>query len=211
VSTKIYHGWTWRARLHRPALAALRGFAMAAAVARIKKHAAGYAKTYLLPAVKRVIRRRKLTCSPRQLLGDLRVNMALRVAIESSRSKFRANELDVDASLNLWLHGRNVYAIGYGDCWNDLPPLAELCPAIRDFSYWDNAGRPADVSRRQWAARRKTWDAVCLDESWDATRLVHTIVNVAGDRGVDELALLVRPTGNLLYMVPGDLDLTEVE
>lgn len=211
MSTKIYHGWTWRARLHRPALAALRGFAMAAAVARVKKHAAGYDKAYVMAAVTKIIRRRGLTRSPRQLAGDLRVNLALRAATESSRSKFRANELDVDASLNLWLHGRNVYAIGYGDCWNDLPPLAELCPAIRDFAYWNNTDRPADVSRRQWTARRKTWDAVCLDESWDAARLVHTIVDVAGDRGVDELALLVRPAGNLLYMVPGNLNLTEVE
>lgn len=104
-------------------------------------------------------------------------------AKQASQSPQRS-EHDIDCSMNVWFHGRHAYVMPFGEAW-----IHEgfTCGGVEDYAYWNNTDRPDDVTARAWAARSKTWEAVCLD-NWDRSRLVHTIVDVVKDIGVTEVA-----------------------
>lgn len=89
----------------------------------------------------------------------------------------------VDASLNVWYHNRHFYIIPYGILFKTYKPVE----GVTDYSYWDNADRPDNITRRQWRNRYMTWSAVCLD-NWDIHRLQYDIINIGQNVGFQELA-----------------------
>ena len=90
--------------------------------------------------------------------------------IVAASTKPERHLLDSDASFNFWIHGKYAYIIPYGKMV--LP--AEQPPWTEDYSYWNNTDRPDDVTARQWSARGRMWNRVCLDD-WNKGRYHHTI------------------------------------
>jgi len=79
---------------------------------------------------------------------------------------------DLNSSFNFWLDVRHAYIVPYG-----RTVLPKQRPDwIEDFSYWNNIDRPENITARQWRARQKKWDELCLsDKSWNQNRFQHII------------------------------------
>lgn len=95
------------------------------------------------------------------------------------------SEHDIDCRLNVWFYLRHAYVVPIGDAW--VHERFECESPVEDYAYWNNTDKPDDVTERAWTARGKMWETVCLDD-WDRSRLVHTLVDVAKDIGVTEIA-----------------------
>jgi hypothetical protein len=93
--------------------------------------------------------------------------------IREASASFEYNPFDADASLNVWLDGRYAYLIPYGRV--KLPD--SLPDWVEDYHYQDQADRPERFTARQWAARRRKWDQLCLDNNWNDTRMNHPIID----------------------------------
>lgn len=189
MSTKIYTAWRCPVARLNNTLLELRNAAFLEAAKCVKK----YART--VPAAD-VNKEAEATAAARGssvtgwLQRESRVRLAFDEAVRSSEAKDRSGLLEIDASLNVWLHGRHAYLIGYGDLW----PYEYNPPGAEDFRYWNNSDGPDDLSRRKWDARRAAWDRAVLDHDWDATRMVHTVINAAeNDFGLHEVCKLVLP------------------
>ena len=104
---------------------------------------------------------------------------------EASKSRQRSLEC-IDCSLNIWIYDGRVYTILYGESW--LWKKFKLPDGVEDYPYWNNTDEPDGVTRRQWTARGKTWDKVCLDSDWNATRMVHEVINASQETGLFEVA-----------------------
>jgi hypothetical protein len=113
----------------------------------------------------------------RDLERVYRATRALDLIEEFRNENGRHAMLTIDCGWSLWPHGRHWYAIPYGlpMFYEDL----ELPSWVEDFAYWDNTDRPDHLSAREWAYRRKTWDAVCLGgrNRWDRLRLTYPVVD----------------------------------
>lgn len=118
--------------------------------------------------------------------GDAaRVCVILKALSEASRSKLRTFE-DIDCSLNVWIYRGKIYVMMYGESflWEKFKPPAR----VEEYAYWNNTDGPDNVSRKAWHARSKVWNKVCLDESWDSSRMVHDVINCHKEIGLYELA-----------------------
>lgn len=186
MSTKIYFAWRCPDVTLRPVLAQLRRFAVADASRRLAELAAAIAPRTAARAAAGI--RKRFTGVPAARAAVVaRVGLAVSVARDSSESPLRDGVLDVDASLNVWVHEDGyAYLIGYGECWGRFRQRLRYAS---DYSYWNNTDRPRRVTAEEWADRARTWDAVCLDDDWDAYRLVHTIVDVKAERGMRPVLL----------------------
>lgn len=198
MSTKIYYAWTWKCRGHVPALRFLRDFALADAATRVKREIREFDKKLLDKAFEVFLMHRKAKPTA-QMRRDFAFRTAFILAIKDSKSRTRNTLLDIDASLNVWVDAPDVYAIGYGECWDRLPKT--LPPVLADFSYYNNVDHPKTVSAADWDRRRRIWDRVCLDD-WDAARLSHRIVDAKLGIGLREVAKRANPKGNVDLMYP---------
>lgn len=203
MSTKIYYAWTWPVRSHRHALAAFREFALADAAARVKKVVARVNRAAFEKAARAFARKRKTTLT-REMTRDLTVKFTMELAAGCSASPYRAQVLDLDASLTLFFVAPDVFAVGFGECWDRLPDPPALpfpdVPTVEDFAYWNNTDKPAHLTDRQWEARGRIWDGF-LDR-WSAERMTHTIISGKDEQGFEEVVRRVRPRGNVYRMLP---------
>lgn len=79
---------------------------------------------------------------------------------------------NVDASWNLWIHDKWIYAIPYGQYKHGAKEL----DFVEDFSFWNNTDAPDDVPEEEFWARGDVWEEVCLND-WNGTRLNHVVVD----------------------------------
>jgi len=93
---------------------------------------------------------------------------------EASKSSERSPLFCFDCSLNLWIHGRYVYAIPHGEGF--LREGLRFPKWTEEYAYWNNVDHPKGISRRQWEERGRMWDKVCLDD-WNDFRLQHDVVS----------------------------------
>lgn len=99
-------------------------------------------------------------------------------ACEASPNHYRDLIFCFDCSLNVWLHKNKAYLIPYGETWilNDF----KLPEEVEEYPYWNNSDPPENVTNKQWEARSKNWDAVCL-KNWNQSRLLHTVIDLKND------------------------------
>lgn len=121
----------------------------------------------------------------------IRVREVLKRAAKASKDPVRDVVFGIDCSLNVWLHRGKAYIIPYGERW--IYDDFKLPKGVEEYGYWNNTDEPDNVTRRQWQARGKTWEAVCLN-NWNATRLTHEIIKASGHTvGLEELARRLLP------------------
>lgn len=117
---------------------------------------------------------------------QVKARHVLKYSYLASDSYERSLLFDMDCSFNAWIHNNKVYVIPYGESWIlngfDVPEKVE------DYCYYNNADQPENLTRRQWDARAKTWDKICLDNhGWNRSRLLHEIVNIKEGMGNVEI------------------------
>lgn len=198
MSTKIYHAWRSRHRTFYLALEGLRGKAFEYAAKTVRAEIKGFDKARFEAEYKAFLKEKEQKDS-RLLRRIFQVRAAFSLAQDASRSLERLNPCEIDASLNVWLYGDHVYAIGYGECWNQFDRYVP--PGAEDYCYWNNVDRPDDVSAPAWRQRGKTWDAA-FGDNWDANRLVHQIIDAKEDVGLHELSEMLLPKINSMMVVP---------
>lgn len=175
VSTKIYTGWRCPVAKLNDVLIAMRDHAYAAAADRVRKYAATIVSGVALDhEVKALTKTGGFAAGIVRRVAQVR--LAFDEAVASSSRQDRVGLMDIDASANVWLHRGRAYLIPYGELWGwtYVPAGAE------NYQYRNNTDRPDDVTDRAWQARRRTWDAVCLDD-WDTTRLTHVVIAAKND------------------------------
>lgn len=121
--------------------------------------------------------------APKNRLGTL-----FKKVVEASKAKQRMYDC-IDCSMNVWLHKGWMYCILYGEpfLWDKFT----LPAGVEDYCYWNNTDEPDNVSRRQWKAREKTWDAICLDGDWNSTRMVHEVIHASQEIGLHDVGRLI--------------------
>lgn len=85
---------------------------------------------------------------------------------------------DLSASYNFWIRGDYVYTIPYIEDW--LYEDFDYPEWVEDYSYWNNADKPEDISEKKWGERRELWNKI--NNNWDKGRLVHNIMTSDGNR-----------------------------
>jgi hypothetical protein len=68
---------------------------------------------------------------------------------------------DLNVSIRFWQHKRRWYLIPYCDgqmrrCLRFL----KSDPGLEDYAYWNNVDMPEGMTRAEWKARGRTWDAL---------------------------------------------------
>jgi hypothetical protein len=118
-----------------------------------------------------------------------RLALWFRRCVEASKVMTRSLEC-IDASINVWLYKNHAYVIFYGEHW--LHSDFNRPEGVEDYCYWNNTDEPDDVTRRQWEARGKTWDKVCLNH-WDEGRMTHEVIKADSTThtGLFEVAKIV--------------------
>ncbi len=198
MSTKIYIGWRCKvADLSPRVLPSMREKALKEAALTVKAIIKEFKPKHIDDAMKTSGKRLKVKQTP-LLRKIVTLKAALTLCAKASESQERS-EYDIDASCNVWVHGKHAYIIPYGECWTVdwMPNGAE------DYSWYNNVDKPKDVTAFQWKAREANWRIVCLDEDWDSTRMVHTIIDAKKAIGLVELAgKLVRGLDNQYRVLP---------
>lgn len=188
MSTKIYRAVRCPVGNINNVLLELRNMAMIHAAVEVKRFARGIDAKAVENVAKDMGASRGKDVTKR-VLREARYRLAFTEAVESSKRLERAVPLDIDASCNVWIDRNKAYMILYGSVW----PNHYVPPGAEDYCYWNNTDPPDDVTNRAWEVRSKTWDRVVLNHDWDATRMVHTIINAAEGAGLHELCKLVLP------------------
>lgn len=114
---------------------------------------------------------------------SIRVREVLKLFVTISESKLR-NPDDIDCSLNIWHLKNKFYIIPYGERW--IYDKLKMPEGVEDYCYYNNTDHPENLTQRQWDARGKTWDKVCLDD-WDSSRMVYKIIDVKESIGLTEV------------------------
>lgn len=120
-----------------------------------------------------------------------RIREAFKDAYKASKSHERGWAFEIDCSLNVWFYKNKFYVIPYGE-WDGF----KVPKGVEEYGYWNNTDQPEGVTTRQWNARGKTWDKVCLD-NWDAGRLVYQIIDAKERLGLVELAKTLLPEADV--------------
>lgn len=98
----------------------------------------------------------------------------------SQESNEADSNYDLDYSIDIYLQANIAYVIAHGSCDSDFhSKYAE------DYSYSANMPRPEDVPLSEWLQRAQDWGQVLYNS--EAKRLVHYIINVDQDIGVEEV------------------------
>jgi hypothetical protein len=106
--------------------------------------------------------------------------------------------LDVEAGINVWFHKGFAYVIPYGSTHEFMrrakwDPHKRLPAWVQDFSFWNNADPPEDVSPAEWAKRERTWNKVCLEgDLFNKYRLHHEFTNLQPGLGTDTCLLVMK-------------------
>ncbi len=98
---------------------------------------------------------------------------------EAARQSER-NYLDVEAGLNIWQDGRYAYIVPIGRA-----ELADADYAV-DYHYQDQTDRPENITARQYAARERKWEQLCLKDH-NAIRLYHAVVDFSNPMPLDAI------------------------
>ncbi|CAO4140675.1 hypothetical protein LPLAFNJD_LOCUS751 [Methylorubrum aminovorans] len=79
---------------------------------------------------------------------------------------YRDPEVDFDFKLSVMPYGECVYGIVFCEqrAWQSAF-LAQ--PWVEHWPYWNSTDRPEGVSRREWAKRGETWNAILAGDEWD--------------------------------------------
>jgi hypothetical protein len=193
MSTKIYYACRMPIKLLRPVFfPAYRHHVFKTAAKFVKEHLS-YVTEIDMKAEWKSDRQsdKKLTWEKWQKERGQRKRLSIffRRAVEASKSMTRDFEC-IDASVNVWLYKKYAYVIFYGEHW--LYEDFERPEGVEDYCYWNNTDEPDDVTRRQWEARGKTWDQVCLNH-WDEGRMVHEIIKADSTNytGLFEVAKII--------------------
>ncbi len=107
----------------------------------------------------------------------------IRILTEKYRKAAKQPErdyFDVEAGLNVWQDGRYAYIVPIGRA-----ELADEDYAV-DYHYQDQTDRPEGTTARQYAARQRKWERLCLQDH-NATRLYHAIVDFGNPIPVDAM------------------------
>ena len=110
--------------------------------------------------------------------SQIKTRHVLKHSYLASESYLKGEPFGIDCSLNIWLYNNKAYVIPYGEYW--ILKDFEVPEKVEDYSYWNNTDHPEGISYRQWEARGKTWDKVCLGNTsgWNQNRLLHEVVNI---------------------------------
>jgi hypothetical protein len=113
----------------------------------------------------------------RQARIDFVLNHIERASVLREKSIF-----DIDCGITLWLDRRYAYIIPQPpNCTVDTIKFPEW---VEDFHYQNQVDRPEEISEREWKARERKWDELCLGVSeeknaWNARKLYHAIVDMS--------------------------------
>jgi hypothetical protein len=203
MSTKIYTAWrcsVWT--FEQDFVPAFRKHCMKQVVARVKKLAAAVKDERLKEIYETKGWAKEHTYDQFLALKEdfIRVREVFREAAKASKKLERDVLFCLDCSFNVWFNNHKAYIIPYGEHWiteGFKPPKG-----VEDYAYWNNTDKPDELTDRQWAARKRKWDEVCLN-SWDATRLVHQIINAGDNIGLYEIATSVMPKKDVMGVTVG--------
>lgn len=188
MSTKIYFAYRMPTKVFNTFLASFRNVVFAAAKEHVRKMTTSITEQELKAFFKErkgAYGRVSFKKYMEEHESNLRVKLVLQKIKDESKSRLRSLDC-IDCSLNVWMHAGRMYVILYGESWlwrHFKPP-----EKVEDYCYWNNTDEPDGVTRRQWKARGDTWDKVCLDDDWNATRMVHDIIHASQEIGLTEVA-----------------------
>lgn len=83
---------------------------------------------------------------------------------EVKSSGYRDLSVDVDFSVCLMPYGKSIYGIVFTE-HRDWADLLLGQPWAEPFDYWNNTDRDPSLTARQWAQRRRVWDAILKKDS----------------------------------------------
>jgi len=69
---------------------------------------------------------------------------------------------------------------GYTYGWDSgpfTPAGREIGPYVEEYSFWEGAARPEDVTQTEWRERRRTWKKTALDDYYNGNKMVAPIVS----------------------------------
>lgn len=97
---------------------------------------------------------------------------------EAAKSPYK-NGLDVECAFNIWFHNAYVYIIPIAP--SNFFKNFKKPRYAKDYSYWDNADCPENVSFKEWEERGKIWEQInCGTGKSDhnARRFCHEVINI---------------------------------
>ena len=117
---------------------------------------------------------------PSYCTGENRkIEFALDLSEEASKSMNRSPGIDIDFALNIWILRKYAYIIPVGEVRRNILLIPMYA---KDYSYWNNTDEPEGISNRKWNKRRKIWDRINCGEgvhSHNARRLCHSIISMS--------------------------------
>lgn len=200
MSTKIYQAWRCPAKEFPLFVKTFHEHAFTKAVKMMDILAASVVQDKILEEMLPVYENWKKTYADfdsfvKDKYEIYKIRKCFQAALEASRSETR-NFFCIDASFNAWFYKGKFYIIPYGErcILEDFQPPERA----EEYAYWNNTDQPETLTRKQWVARGKTWDAVCLDD-WNANRLVHEVINFKKDIGIIEISKMIFKNPNDAY------------
>ena len=108
-----------------------------------------------------------------------KIEFALDLSEEASKSISRSLGIDIDFTLNIWILGKHVYIIPIGEVRRSILLIPTYA---KDYSYWNNVDEPEGISNKELNKRGKIWDRINCGEgihSHNARRLYHSIISMS--------------------------------
>ncbi len=117
-----------------------------------------------------------------------RARLAMVKVEAAAKSPYRDSTYDLECGFNLWPHKRHFYVIPIMDQWliKVLEQDKNRPEWVENYAYWNNTDGPDDVTRKEWLARRKYWEAVCIDDH-NKNRLFFEVVELKTTIGRDRV------------------------
>lgn len=98
------------------------------------------------------------TDGPEDHIADAYAEVQNRMA-EMARTNGRDPEIDTHFEVVICEDGHHAVMISFTEHEDWFTDLLSL-PGASDFSYWDGAGQPEDVSPKEWGNRRRTYQRI---------------------------------------------------
>jgi hypothetical protein len=117
-------------------------------------------------------------------LRSKKLDIVLKNCIEAAKRR-TFDPFDIECGLNMWIHKNKTYIIPI--CPNFISRNLTMPAWCEDYCYWDNTDWPEGMTSREWNARRKNWENVCLQDH-NATRLYHSVIEAKGEYDLYDLS-----------------------
>lgn len=177
MSTKIYEAWRIPKSRINEFLAIINDGMFKNALARVKEL---MGKVSLIEAEQHTKTKYPDVDSvkyPKRYVRIIRYYMWEKV-LEEAKKASEGSQRDpthcLDCGVNIWIYKNHAYSIPNGEqfLWKGI----KYPPWVEDYAYWNNTDQPEGITQKQWDARGKVWDKVCLDK-WNDHRLWHDVIS----------------------------------